>query len=81
MPPDRRCFRCNRVGVFYPERLKQLRLAQVKRRQRWAPKDDGYWDEMVGNDRVAELEKRLRCSDCGNRVNNSLRVLKLPPHA
>jgi hypothetical protein len=76
-----RCFRCERVGVLYPDRLKKLRIAQLKRKRRWAPKDDDYWDEMLKHERVADLEERLRCTDCGNRLHNSMRILKLPPHA
>ncbi|HZF36782.1 MAG TPA: hypothetical protein VE914_23530 [Candidatus Angelobacter sp.] len=76
-----RCFRCNRVGVLYPDRLRKLRIRQLKRKHRWPPSSDDHWREMVDNVRVAELETLLRCTDCGNRVNNSLRVVKLPPHA
>jgi len=36
---------------------------------------------MIDDQCVAELEAILRCGHCGNRVNNSLRVVKLPPHA
>jgi CRISPR-associated protein Cmr2 len=39
------------------------------------------WREMIDLQRVAELETILRCTDCGNRLHNSLRVIKLPPHA
>jgi hypothetical protein len=33
---------------------------------------------MIDNLRVAELEALLWCADCGNRIHNSLRVVKLP---
>ena len=76
-----RCFSCGRVGVLYPDRLRKLRIAQLKRKHRWAPSSDDYWREMIDDQCVAELEAILRCGHCGNRVNNSLRVVKLPPHA
>jgi hypothetical protein len=76
-----RCFRCSRVGVLYPDRLRKLRIAQLKRKHRWVPSSDDYWREMIDHERVADLEARLRCTDCGNRIHNSMRILKLPPHA
>jgi hypothetical protein len=78
---EARCFRCSRVGVLYPDRLRKLRIAQLKRKQRWAPSSDDYWRELLDRLRVAELEVLLRCTGCGNRLHNSLRVIKLPPHA
>jgi hypothetical protein len=78
---EARCFRCGRVGVLYPDRLKTMRIAQLKRKQSWSPSSDAYWREMIDLQRVAELETILRCTDCGNRLHNSLRVIKLPPHA
>jgi hypothetical protein len=76
-----KCFRCNRLGVLYPDRLRKLRIAQLKRKHRWAPSSDDYWRELLDRQRIAELEMLLRCTDCGNRIHNSLRVIKLPPHA
>ena len=73
-----RCFRCDRVGVLDPDRLRRLRIAQLKRKNRWAPSSDNYWREMINNQRVAEFEALLRCTECGNPTNNSLRVMKLP---
>jgi hypothetical protein len=76
-----RCFRCSRVGVLYPDRLRKLCIAQLRRKHRRSPSSDDYWREMIDLQPVAELETLLRCTDCGNRLHNSLRVIKLPPHA
>ena len=75
---EAKCFNCRRVGVLYPDRLKKLRLAHLKRRYRWLPSSADQLSEMIGQQRVAELEALLRCNDCGNRLHNSLRVIKLP---
>jgi len=77
-----KCFSCGYVDTLYPNRLKKLRLAQLKRRHRWlASSSEDHLREQIEHQHVAELEELLRCEHCGNRVNNNLRFLKLPPHA
>lgn len=66
-----RCFRCEHVREFAPETLKQLRLGQLQRKQARDAR-------RLQHERVAEMEDRMRCSRCGNRVNNSAQVVKLP---
>jgi hypothetical protein len=69
------------VGTLYPNRLKMLRLNQLKRRHRWLASSEDHLREQIEDERVAELEGLLRCEHCGNRIHNNLRFLKLPPHA
>jgi len=78
---EAKCFSCGHVGTLYADRLKKLRLAQLKRRHRWVASSEDYLREQIEHQHVAELEELLRCEHCGNRVNNNLRFLKLPPHA
>jgi hypothetical protein len=70
-----RCFRCEHVREFAPEALKQLRIRQLQRKQ---ARDARRLREEIEHERVADLEDRMRCSKCGNGVNNNLSVFKLP---
>jgi len=78
---DVRCFRCGRVGVLYPDRLKRQQLARLLRAHRWVNPRDDYLNELVASLRIIDLETMLRCNQCGNRQRNSMQVIKLPPHA
>jgi len=73
-----RCFSCGHVGAIYPDRLKKLRLVQLRRRNRWVSLSDKEVLGMLDHEHVADFETILRCTRCGNRENNSLRVVKLP---
>ena len=70
-----KCFSCEHVHDFAPETLKRLRIRQLQRKR--GP-DETRLREEIEHARVVDMEVRLRCSRCGNRVNNSLRIVKLP---
>ena len=73
-----RCFSCEHVHKFDPEGLKRLRIRQLQRKHRRSGMDEARLREEIQHQRVAELETLLRCSRCGNRLHNSMRIVKLP---
>ena len=76
-----KCFKCGRVGMLYPERLKRQQVARLRRAHRWTNPADDYLRELVDNLLIMDLEPMLRCDQCGNREHNSTQVVKLSRNA
>jgi formate dehydrogenase maturation protein FdhE len=73
-----KCFACSHVAELMPEQLKQLQLRRLLRKFRSMKPDTQTMRRDLDESRVADLEELLRCTRCGNRINNTLRVVKLP---
>ena len=52
-----------------------MRIRQLQRKQ--GQRDQRRLREEIERERVADMEDRLRCTVCGNRVNNTLCIVKL----
>jgi hypothetical protein len=72
------CFSCGHVHEFDPEVLKRLRIRQLHRKHSRMGMNEARLREDIQCQHVADREDRLRCTVCGNRINNSMRIVKLP---
>src|SRR5262245_41377727 len=70
-----RCFACGHLSQLGAERLRRLRREVLKRRYHF-PRPDSQLDNEVANERLKDIGGRLRCGRCGNRANNSFKVVK-----